>query len=122
MHAIVLSEPAANLTLGRARPRRAEGALNRFLHLGVNIVAKMDLSFLWEGFALTSGVPPPMWRMPPDQEVAMGQSDQKRLPYREVRRGQVLPRKFITKRSAGDTDLPVRRFRKVLLTTLEALR
>ena len=122
MRAIVLSELAAKLKSRRGRPGRAEGALNRFFHLGVNIVAKIDLSFLWEGFALASGVPPSTWRIPPDHEVAIGQPDRERLPYREVRRVKVSPRKPTSKRRAGDTDLPARRLRKALLTTLEALR
>jgi hypothetical protein len=82
---------------------------------------KINLSFLWEAFALASGVPPSLWQVPPDYEAEKGLPDRERLAYRESVRTRVSPCKLKSTRDAGDAGLPVRRLQRVLLLALEAL-
>jgi hypothetical protein len=77
-----MSEHALKLALQRARRRRADVTLSRSFDLEVSTMASMNLSFLWEAFALASGIPPSTWQTVPGDEVAVVQLDQNWDPYR----------------------------------------
>jgi hypothetical protein len=85
-------------------------------------MAKIDWSFLQEGFALASGAPPSAWRTPLDEEDAVVQRDHKQLPGPEGRQAKTSPRKLSGKRGAPEMVVTVRRIPRVLLAALKPLR
>lgn len=81
-----MSERAPKLAWQRAGRQRADGALCRSLPMEINTVAKINLGFLWEAFAIASGVPPSVWRAVPRDKGADIRPSENRVPYRSAQR------------------------------------
>ena len=69
-------------------------------------MAKIDLSFLWEAFALAAGVPPSTWQTDPVEP------DENQFPHRSGQQARISTRKLINEESAGDPDLLAGAFEK----------
>ena len=76
-----MSEHAIKLA-SRGQDEGARMALwGRYFHLEVNTVARISWSFLWEAFALASGIPPRTWQTVPGHQVAVVLADENQFLY-----------------------------------------
>jgi hypothetical protein len=105
-YTIVMFERAVKLASQRAKRRRVDGDLGRSFRLEISTVAKINLSFLWEAFAIASGVPPSTWRTVPSDKAADIQPRKNRFPYRSSQQGSISACKLTNEESVGDSDLP----------------